>query len=622
MTALTPMTFTETDIDQIAGHTGRVAVTVGADGKLNRSARRINKLTKGALERLVASDSFTKLSAGDAVSLGFPTGMAAEAVDVVQLANNADQEALRAAGAALAKRRGDADLLVLTGGLRKTAELCFGLAMRDYTFEDRKSNGKPRKGQVVIMNSKPEEVEAAAAPLLAIADGAFMTRDLTNEPANILTTTEFADRLAEMESIGLEVEVLDEAKLEELGMRTLLSVGQGSASPSYVVVMKWNGGEKDAAPLALVGKGVVFDTGGISLKPGAGMEDMTMDMGGAGVVSGVMRSLALRKAKANVVGLVGIVENMPSSTATRPGDVIKTTWDLALTALGEANGHTSGGFDDGQDPFIKETLARGATLNEWPRQSLDWFHYRGLGYWCAAAGLPAMPYVNYGEDMIPMQDVAGSYNVPARQADGRPGFGDFLHAPSDASQHFAGLDVYLTQGLVDTLFNFNEAWWNFQCLTAAGADVTLLTHNSGHVLPFAQAPDKFPTNSGSCPLDRKGWFDARLKPAGSPQSTDEVCFALESGGDFVKVPADQVIAPQPGMNRVAYVERAVEPIAPVPNGVVGVAQTSGNAPIHAPLGVLEVDGVLAGTGFGVLFAALAEVAAYLTGEKELPTVIS
>jgi leucyl aminopeptidase len=324
MTALTPMTFTETDIDQIAGHTGRVAVIVGADGKLNPSARRINKLNKGALERLVASDSFTKLSAGDAVSLGFPTGMAAEAVDVVQLENNADQEALRAAGASLAKRRGTADLLVLTGGLRKTAELCFGLAMRDYTFEDRKSNGKPRTGQVTIMNSKPEEVEAAAAPLLAIADGAFMTRDLTNEPANILTTTEFADRLAEMESLGLEVEVLDDAKLEELGMRTLLSVGQGSASPSYVVVMKWNGGEKDAAPLALVGKGVVFDTGGISLKPGAGMEDMTMDMGGAGVVSGVMRSLALRKAKANVVGLVGIVENMPSSTATRPGDVIKT----------------------------------------------------------------------------------------------------------------------------------------------------------------------------------------------------------------------------------------------------------------------------------------------------------
>ena len=324
MTALTPMTFAQTDIEKIAEHDGRVAVTVDATGKMNPSARRINKLTKGALERLVQSTAFKDLKPGDVLSMGYPTGMAAEAVDVVQLANNADITDLRKAGASLAKRRGDADLLLLSGGLRKAAELCFGLAMRDYTFEDRKSDGKPRKGSVTVMASKPDEVEAAAAPLLAIADGAFMTRDLTNEPANFLTTTEFADRLAEMKSLGLEVEVLDDAKLEELGMRTLLSVGQGSDSPSYVVVMHWNGGEKGAAPLALVGKGVVFDTGGISLKPGAGMEDMTMDMGGAGVVAGVMRSLALRKAKANVVGLVGIVENMPSGNAIRPGDVIKS----------------------------------------------------------------------------------------------------------------------------------------------------------------------------------------------------------------------------------------------------------------------------------------------------------
>jgi len=324
MTALTPMTFAQTDIEKIAEHDGRVAVTVDATGKMNPSARRINKLTKGALERLVQSTAFKDLKPGDVLSMGYPTGMAANAVDVVQLANNADITELRKAGASLAKRRGDADLLLLSGGLRKAAELCFGLAMRDYTFEDRKSDGKPRKGSVTVMASKPDEVEAAAAPLLAIADGAFMTRDLTNEPANFLTTTEFADRLAEMKSLGLEVEVLDDAKLEELGMRTLLSVGQGSDSPSYVVVMHWNGGEKGAAPLALVGKGVVFDTGGISLKPGAGMEDMTMDMGGAGVVAGVMRSLALRKAKANVVGLVGIVENMPSGNAIRPGDVIKS----------------------------------------------------------------------------------------------------------------------------------------------------------------------------------------------------------------------------------------------------------------------------------------------------------
>jgi leucyl aminopeptidase len=126
-----------------------------------------------------------------------------------------------------------------------------------------------------------------------------------------------------MQELGLEVEILEESDLEKLGMRTLLCVGQGSDSPSKVVVMSWNGGGKEA-PFALVGKGVVFDTGGISLKQPGGMEDMTMDMGGAGVVAGVMRTLALRKAKANVVGLVGLVENMPSGNATRPGDVVKS----------------------------------------------------------------------------------------------------------------------------------------------------------------------------------------------------------------------------------------------------------------------------------------------------------
>ena len=124
--------------------------------------------------------------------------------------------------------------------------------------------------------------------------------------------------------MGLKVEVLDEDQLAKIGMRTLLSVGQGSDSPSKVVVMHWNGGKKGDAPLALIGKGVVFDTGGISLKPAGGMEDMTMDMGGAGVVAGVMRTLALRKAKANVVGVVGLVENMPSGNAIRPGDVVKS----------------------------------------------------------------------------------------------------------------------------------------------------------------------------------------------------------------------------------------------------------------------------------------------------------
>ncbi|MEM6904434.1 MAG: leucyl aminopeptidase, partial [Pseudomonadota bacterium] len=149
------------------------------------------------------------------------------------------------------------------------------------------------------------------------------TRDLVNEPANRLTTDEFAARLAAMQELGLEVEILGEPELQAMGARALLAVGQGSDNESKLVVMKWMGGG-DAAPLAVVGKGVIFDTGGISLKPAGGMEDMTMDMGGAGVVSGLMRTLALRRAKANVVGIVGLVENMPDARAQRPGDIVKS----------------------------------------------------------------------------------------------------------------------------------------------------------------------------------------------------------------------------------------------------------------------------------------------------------
>ncbi|MGJ8616196.1 MAG: leucyl aminopeptidase [Sulfitobacter sp.] len=324
MTDLTPITFIDTDIDQIAGQAGRVAVLVDPDGRLDAGARRVNKLTRGALARLVEAPQFAKLKAGDVTSMAYPSGLAADAIDVVHLPKGADVHVARRAGASLAKARGQADVLVLGATTRRVAEVAFGMAMRDYQYDAQKSKAEPRKGAVRVMCSKPDAVKEAAAPLMAIAEGAFMTRDLTNAPANVLTTTAFADQLVEMENLGLKVEVLDEKELATLGMRTLLSVGQGSDSPSNVVVMRWDGGAKDDAPLALVGKGVVFDTGGISLKPGAGMEDMTMDMGGAGVVAGVMRSLARRKAAANVVGLVGIVENMPSGNATRPGDVITT----------------------------------------------------------------------------------------------------------------------------------------------------------------------------------------------------------------------------------------------------------------------------------------------------------
>ncbi|AXI55173.1 cytosol aminopeptidase (plasmid) [Pseudoseohaeicola sp. NH-UV-7] len=326
MTKVVNIAFEETDIDQIATVTGRVAVVVDPAKRLDMAARRVNRLTRGALARLVEGDAFSKAKPGDVHSMAFPAGMACAAVDVLYLPRRTSIEDARKGGATLARQKGSAALLVLAGTASKAAEIAYGLALRAYEFNDHKTpkdDDKPA-GDVRFMVSKPDEVSAAGAPLLAVAEGVFMTRDLVNEPANVLTTTEFAKRLSDMSDLGLEVEVLDEDQLEQLGMRTLLSVGQGSDSPSKVVVMQWNGGKKGDAPLALVGKGVVFDTGGISLKPAAGMEDMTMDMGGAGVVAGVMRALALRKAKANVVGLVGLVENMPSGSATRPGDVIKS----------------------------------------------------------------------------------------------------------------------------------------------------------------------------------------------------------------------------------------------------------------------------------------------------------
>ena len=322
----TPVRFAETDLDAIAGAEGRVAVIVEPGGRMGPAARRVNRLCKGALARLMESEGFAKAKSGQVFTLAFPGGMAAEAMDVVVLARNAAPLESRRAGAAIGRLKGTKPVSVMAGSLRNVADLALGLVLRDYRFEAHKTGEDAGRepGAITIFHARPEEVEAAAAPLLAVAEGAFFTRDLVNEPANVLTTTEFADRLAEMTALGLTVEVLEEKDLEKLGMRTLLCVGQGSDSPSKVVVMRWEGGEKDVAPLALVGKGVVFDTGGISLKPAGGMEDMTMDMGGAGVVSGVMRTLALRKAKANVVGLVGLVENMPSGNAIRPGDVVRS----------------------------------------------------------------------------------------------------------------------------------------------------------------------------------------------------------------------------------------------------------------------------------------------------------
>jgi leucyl aminopeptidase len=325
MVKLTPVQFSAVDLDAMETAQGRVAVMVPLDGKLDMSAKRANKLTKGALLRLTESDTFTKAKAGDVISLAYPTGMTAESLDVVVLDKGATAKEARKAGATLAAKAGGKSVQVSISGLRRAPEFVLGLVLRAYDFNVHKTGKEDSADQsFLVCHSKPEEMAQATAPLLAVAEGVHMTRDLVNEPANVLTTTEFANRLVEMQDLGLEVEVLEESDLAELGMCTLRSGGQGSDSPSKVVVMKWSGGAEDAPTLALVGKGVVFDTGGISLKPAAGMEEMTMDMGGAGVVAGTMRALALRQAPANVVGIVGLVENMPSGNATRPGDVVET----------------------------------------------------------------------------------------------------------------------------------------------------------------------------------------------------------------------------------------------------------------------------------------------------------
>ena len=323
MTEPIQISFIANDPNAIASIRGKIAIIVGADGAMNVLTRKINTLTKGAIKRLLQSKAWEKVKEGEGHVLAFPANLATSAVQVVKLGRSVSVLEARKAGAAMAVFRGDEPLTALLASHARAAEIAHGLALRSYNFNAHKTDTDMILHMVSAMVADPDAVAAEHAPMAALTEGVFFTRDLTNEPANILTTTEFAKRLTDLRDHGVEGDVLEEDALERLGMRTLLCVGQGSRSPSKVVIMRWNGGG-DEPPFALVGKGVVFDTGGISLKQAGGMEDMTMDMGGAGVVAGVMRTLALRKAKANVVAVVGIVENMPDGNATRPGDVIKS----------------------------------------------------------------------------------------------------------------------------------------------------------------------------------------------------------------------------------------------------------------------------------------------------------
>ncbi len=198
-----------------------------------------------------------------------------------------------------------------------------GLSLKSYSFQKYKTK-KNNKKLIVIVTGKNKPLLEDQIKFKALEDGAFYTRDLVSEPGNVLHPDEYAKRLNSLKKIGLKINIYDEKKLKKLGMNTLLGVGQGSIRGSYLVTMEWNGLKDKSKPLAFVGKGVCFDTGGISLKPAKFMEDMTYDMAGSAVVVGLMKSLALRKAKVNAVGVVGLVENMPGGNAQRPGDIVKS----------------------------------------------------------------------------------------------------------------------------------------------------------------------------------------------------------------------------------------------------------------------------------------------------------
>jgi leucyl aminopeptidase len=315
---------------------GVLVVFCDAGLKVGPGTRRALAGAGDLIQRAAAADRFTGKN-GSVLDIVAPAGLKvprlvlvgtgkpaeAKAADLVKLGGTVMGKIPTAAGAATV-------LAELPGGALKAeqaADLALGMRLRAYSFDryktKRKEGEEPRgKTAVTIQVGSPPQAEKAWARRQTLAEGIVMARDLVNEPANVLYPVEFARRASQLKKLGVAVEVLDPKAMANLGMNALLGVGQGSANESRMVVMRWNGGKRGAQPVAFVGKGVCFDTGGISIKPAQGMEDMKGDMAGAACVVGLMHTLAARKAKVNAVGAIGIVENMPDGKAQRPGDIV------------------------------------------------------------------------------------------------------------------------------------------------------------------------------------------------------------------------------------------------------------------------------------------------------------
>jgi leucyl aminopeptidase len=316
---------------------GTVVVGVGEDRALTPGAVELDKETGGALVRAMASSRFTGKK-GQLLAVLAPANLSVGGIVLAGLGKPAEVDALalQALGGGLVAHlnaAGETDATVQLGALGGTlsdaaaaANVAFGARLRTYRFDKYrtrlKAEQKPTLKKLTVQ-SADGGAKKAFADLDKLADGIFFTRDLVSEPGNILYPESLSDQAMTLTELGVAVESLDEKKLKKLGMGALLGVGQGSVRPPRLVVMTWLGADdKTAAPVAIVGKGITFDTGGISLKPGAGMEEMKWDMGGSGTVIGLMKALAGRKAKANVIGVVALAENMPDGNAIRPGDIL------------------------------------------------------------------------------------------------------------------------------------------------------------------------------------------------------------------------------------------------------------------------------------------------------------
>lgn len=331
---------------------GAVAVAVCKGGKMSPAATELDKTTEGAIKQIMRSTRFAG-NKGQQAEILAPRGTRLDRILLLGLGDPADLKqtdleilggrtfnAWARSGVKVGKIIIDADNLAAGTKLSKgaiQAHIAVGARLASYRFDKYhtklKDEDKPTLETLIIGTRSAAAGRDAFADLDKVADGVFLTRDLVSEPPNILYPATLADRCQELTKLGVKVEVLGEAQMKSLGMGSLLGVGQGSVRESRLVVMQWNGARKTSQPVAFVGKGVTFDTGGISIKPAAGMEDMKWDMGGSASVIGAMAALAGRKAKVNAVGVVGLVENMPDGNAQRPGDVVTSMSGQTIEVL-------------------------------------------------------------------------------------------------------------------------------------------------------------------------------------------------------------------------------------------------------------------------------------------------